>query len=161
MRRSLVLLGASYAGSALCVWWLSGIVPNFLLPDIPFISIVFAGLFIPGPMGFIAAIPPAVFREFTISSPPWTFFISSMALYFAAREIGTRFFIRAEYYILAVVVGLLLAESMSISGLVLIGGSRPYSFLWAAQEAVRIAWTGLIAVPLFMDLSVRWVRVKE
>lgn len=161
MRRLLVLLAASYAGAAVCAWWLSGFLPHFLLPDIPFISIVFAGLFIQGPLGFIAAIPPAIFREFTMSSPSWTLFISSMALYFAAREIGTRLFMRAEYFILAVVVGLLLAESVSISGLLLLGGSRPYSFLWAAQEAVRIAWTGLIAVPLFMDLSGRWVRVKE
>ncbi|MBI5576103.1 MAG: hypothetical protein HY896_07025 [Deltaproteobacteria bacterium] len=161
MREFLVLLAASYAGTAVCVWWFSGFIPRFLLPDIPFLSIVFAGLFLHGPLGFFAAIPPAIFREITVSSPPWTFFLSSLALYFASREIGMRFYLRAEYLILAVVVGLLLAESISVAVLVLLGGSRPFSFLWAAQEAVRIAWTGLVAVPLFMDLSSRRRRVKE
>ncbi|MBI5343612.1 MAG: hypothetical protein HZB63_09950 [Deltaproteobacteria bacterium] len=161
MRQFLVLLAASYAGTAACAWWLSGFVPRFLLPDIPFLAIVFAGLFLHGPLGFFAAIPPALFREVSVSSPPWTFFISSMALYFASREIGMRFFLRAEYFILTVVVGLLLAESISVVVLMLLAGSRPFSFLWAAQEAVRIAWTGLLAVPLYMDLSGRWRRVKE
>lgn len=161
MREALVLLAASYAGAAACVWWFSGFLPRFLLPDMPFLAIVFAGLFIPGPLGFLAAIPPALFREITVSSPPWTFFLSSMALYFASREIGLRLFLRAEYFILMVVAGLLLAESASVAALMMLGGSRPFSFTWAAQEAVRIAWTGLLAVPLYMDLSGRWRRVKE
>ena len=161
MREALVLLAVSYAGTAASVWWLSGFLPRFLLPDFPFISIVYAGLFIPGPLGFIAAIPPALFREVTVSSPPWTFFLSSMALYFASREIGLRAFVRAEYIILTLVVSLLLVESISVVTLMLLAGSRPFSLLWAAQEAVRIAWTGLIAVPMFMELSGRWRRVKE
>ena len=161
MRHFLVLLAASYVGAAACVWWFSGFLPRFLLPDVPFLCIVFAGLYIHGPLGFFAAIPAAIFREVTVSSPPWTFFLSSMALYFAAREIGRRFFLRAEYFILLVVVGLLLAESVSVAVLMLLGGSRPFSFLWGAQEAVRIAWTGLLAVPFYMDLSGRWRRVKE
>lgn len=161
MKRFLVLLAASYAGAAICVWWFSGFVPRFLLPDVPFLCIVFAGLFIHGPLGFFTAIPLAILREITVSAPPWTFFISSIALYFAAREIGMRFLLRAEYFILAVVVGLLLAESISVAGLMMLGGSRPFSFLWGAQEAVRIAWTGLLAVPFFMDLSGRWRRVQE
>jgi hypothetical protein len=161
VRQFLVLLAASYAGAAASVWWLSGFVPWFLLPDLPFLAIVFAGLFIGGPAGFLAAIPPALFREITVSAPPWTFFLSSMALYFASREIGMHLFVRAEYFILAVVVGLLLAESLSIVVLMLLAGSRPFSFLWGMEEAVRIAWTGLLAVPVFMDLSGRWRRVKE
>ncbi|MBF8258334.1 MAG: hypothetical protein HW377_708, partial [Actinobacteria bacterium] len=40
MREALVLLAVSYAGTAASVWWLSGFLPRFLLPDIPFISIV-------------------------------------------------------------------------------------------------------------------------
>jgi hypothetical protein len=84
-----------------------------------------------------------------------------MALYFISREIALDLFVRAEYFILTVVVSLLLAESLSIVGLMLLAGSRPFSFLWGAEEAVRIAWTGLLAVPLYMDLSVRWRRVKE
>lgn len=161
MRQFLVLLAASYAGVAASVWWLSGFIPWFLLPDIPFLAIVYAGLFLGGPVGFLAAIPPAVFREVTVSAPSWTFFLSSMALYFFSREIALRLFVRAEYYILTVVVGLLLAESLSIVLLVLLSGSRPFSLLWGAEEAVRIAWTGLLAVPLYMDLSSRWLRVKE
>ncbi len=161
MKQFLVLLAVSYAGAAASVWWLSGFVPWFLLPDFPFLMIVYAGLFIGGPAGILAAIPPALFREITISAPPWTFFLSSMALYFIAREIALDLFVRAEYFILTVVVSLLLAESLSIVGLVLLAGGRPFSFLWGAEEAVRIAWTGLLAVPLYMDLSVRWRRVKE
>lgn len=161
MRHFLVLLAASYAGVAASVWWLSGYVPWFLLPDVPFLAIVYAGLFLGGPSGFLAAIPPAVFREVTVSAPPWTFFLSSMALYFVSREIALRLFVRAEYYILTVVVSLLLAESLSIVLLMLMSGSRPFSLLWGAEEAVRIAWTGLLAVPLYMDLSSRWLRVKE
>ena len=161
MKQFLVLLAISYVGAAASVWWLSGFVPWFLLPDFPFLMIVYAGLFIGGPAGIVAAIPPALFREITISAPPWTFFLSSMALYFISREIALDLFVRAEYFILTVVVSLLLAESLSIVGLMLLAGSRPFSFLWGAEEAVRIAWTGLLAVPLFMDLSVRWRRVKE
>jgi len=161
MRHFLVLLAASYVGAAAAVWVLSGIIPWFLLPDLPFLSIVFAGLFLPGPLGFLAAIPLALIREITISAPPWCFFLASLALYFASREIGLRLFVRAEYFILTIVVGLLLAESLSIAALLLLSGSRPFSMLWGMQEAVRIAWTGLLAVPLFMDLSVRWRRVKE
>lgn len=161
MRESLVLLAVSYAGTAACVWWLSGFLPGFLLPDFPFLCIVFAGLFIPGPIGFLAAVPPALFREVTVSSPPWVFFLSSLALYFASREIGQRFFLRAEYFILTVVVSLLLAESISVVTLMLLAGSSPFSLLWGAQEAVRIAWTGLLAVPFFMELSGRWRRVEE
>ncbi|HZW36998.1 MAG: hypothetical protein ACM319_07445 [Deltaproteobacteria bacterium] len=161
MRQFLVLLAASYAGVAASVWWLSGYVPWFLLPDVPFLAIVYAGLFLGGPAGLLAAIPSAVFREVTVSAPPWTFFLSSMALYFVSREIALRLFVRAEYYILTVVVGLLLAESLSVVLLMLLSGSRPFSLLWGAEEAVRIAWTGLLAVPLYMDLSSRWLRVKE
>lgn len=156
-----MLLAASYAGVAASVWWLSGYVPWFLLPDVPFLAIVYAGLFLGGPAGFLAAIPPAVFREVTVSAPSWTFFLSSMALFFVSREIALRLFVRAEYYILTVVVGLLLTESLSIVILMLLSGSRPFSLLWGAEEAVRIAWTGLLAVPLYMDLSSRWLRVKE
>jgi hypothetical protein len=161
VRQFLVLLAASYAGAAASVWWLSGFVPWFFIPDIPFLAIVYAGLFIGGPVGFLAAIPPAVFREMSVSAPSWTFFLSSMALYFVSREISLRLFVRAEYFILSVVVSLLLTESLSIVILVMLSGSRPFSLLWGAEEAVRIAWTGLLAVPLYMDLSGRWRRVKE
>lgn len=161
MRQFLVLLVLSYTGAAAGAWWLSGFVPWFLLPDLPFLAIVFAGIFISGPAGFLAAIPPALFREITVSAPSWTFFLSSMALYFVSREIGLRLFVRAEYFILAVVASLLLTESLSIVALMLVAGSRPFSFLWGAEEAVRIAWTGLLAVPLYMDLSGRWRPVQE
>jgi hypothetical protein len=58
-------------------------------------------------------------------------------------------------------VSLLAAESFSVVLLLSLSGARPFSLLWGAQEAVRIAWTSLIAVPLFLDLSVRWRRVRE
>lgn len=161
MKQFLVLLALSYAGTAASVWWLSGFVPWFLLPDLSFLMIVYAGLFLGGPVGFLAAIPPAIFRELTVSAPPWTIFLASIALYLFTREIALDIFVRAEYFILAVVASLLLVESLSIVGLMLLAGSRPFSFLWGAEEAVRIAWTGLLAVPLFMDLSVRWREVKE
>lgn len=161
VRHFLVLTAASYAGAAVCVWWLSGFVPRFLLPDLPFLAIVYAGIFLPGPIGFLAAIPPAVFREVTVSAPPWTVFLASMALYFFSREIGMRLFLRTEYFILSVVAGLLLAESISLVVLMKLSGSPSFSFLWGMQEVVRIAWTGLIAVPLYMELSGRWRPVRE
>jgi len=52
-------------------------------------------------------------------------------------------------------------ESLSMVLLLAAAGAHPFSFLWGAQEAVRIAWTSLIAVPLFLDLSSRWRRVKD
>jgi hypothetical protein len=156
-----VLLALSYLGASLCVWWLSGFIPWFLLPDLPFLAIVFSGLFVQGIAGFVCALPPALFREITASAPSWSMFLGSMALYFASREIGRRFLLRSEPSLLSAVVLLLAAESLSVVLLLSLAGARSFSFLWGAQEAVRIAWTSLIAVPLFLDLSVRWRRVKE
>jgi hypothetical protein len=156
-----VLLALSYLGASLCVWWLSGFVPWFLLPDLPFLAIVFSGLFVQGIAGFVCALPPALFREITASAPSWSMFLGSMALYFASREIGRRFLLRSEPSLLSAVVLLLAAESLSVVLLLSLAGAHSFSFLWGAQEAVRIAWTSLIAVPLFLDLSVRWRRVKE
>jgi hypothetical protein len=156
-----VLLALSYLGASLCVWWLSGFIPWFLLPDLPFLAIVFSGLFVQGIAGFVCALPPALFREITASAPSWSMFLGSMALYFASREIGRRFLLRSEPSLLSAVVLLLAAESLSVVLLLSLAGARSFSLLWGAQEAVRIAWTSLIAVPLFLDLSVRWRRVKE
>lgn len=161
MRPVLVLLAASFAGTSLCVWWLSGFVPWFLLPDVSFLSIVFAGLFIPGPLGLLAAVVPALFRELTVSAPPWSLFLTSMSLYLLAREVGLRLFIRAESFILFTTAVLLLLESVSMVILSLLAGSRPFSALWVVEEGIRVAWTSLVAVPLFMDLSGRWQRVTE
>ena len=156
-----MLLALSYLGASLCVWWLSGFIPWFLLPDFPFLAIVFSGLFVPGITGFLYALPPALFREITASAPSWSMFLGSMALYFVSREIGGRLLLRTEPLLLSTVVSLLVAESFSVVLLLSLSGARPFSFLWGAQEAVRIAWTSLIAVPLFLDLSVRWRRVRE
>ncbi|HEY6097520.1 MAG TPA: hypothetical protein VIU83_05640 [Candidatus Deferrimicrobium sp.] len=161
MKVFLVLFALAYLGASLSVWWLSGFIPWFLLPDFPFLAVVFSGLFVPGIAGFLCALPPALFREITASAPSWSMFLGSMALYFASREIGRRFFLRGEPALLSAVVSLLAAESFSVVLLLSLYGARPFSFLWGAQEAVRIAWTSLIAVPLFLDLSVRWRRVKE
>jgi hypothetical protein len=161
LKRFLALLSLSYLGTALSVWWLSGFVPWFLLPDVPFLVIVFSGLFIPGSAGFLCALPPAVFREVTTSAPHGAMLLGSTALYFGSREIGRRLFLRGEPYILAVVASLLAAESFSIVLLLSLAGSRPFNLLWGAQEAVRIAWTALLAVPVFIDLSSRWLRVRE
>ncbi len=151
----------SYLGASVCVWWLSGFVPWFLLPDFPFLAIVFSGLFVSGIGGFLCALPPALFREITASGPSWSMFLGSMALYFGSREIGRRFLLRNEATLLSAVVSLLAIESFSVVLLLSLAGARPFSILWGAQEAVRIAWTSLIAVPLFLDLSMRWRRVKE
>ncbi len=161
MRYFLALLSISYLGASLCIWGLSGMVPWFLLPDFPFLSIVFAGLFVSGPAGFLCALLPALIREITTSAPSWSMFLGSMALYFAAREIGCRFLLRDEPSLLIAVVSLMALESLSMVLLLAAGGSHPFSFLWGAQEAVRIAWTSLIAVPLFLDLSSRWRRVQD
>ncbi len=161
MRHFLVLFAMSYLGASVCVWWLSGFVPWFLLPDFPFLAIVFSGLFVSGIGGFLCALPPALFREITASGPSWSMFLGSMALYFGSREIGRRFLLRNEATLLSAVVSLLAIESFSVVLLLSLAGARPFSFLWGAQEAVRIAWTSLIAVPLFLDLSMRWRRVKE
>ena len=156
-----MLFALSFLGASLCVSWLSGFIPWFLLPDLPFLAVVFSGLFVPGIAGFLCALPPRLFREITASAPSWSMFLGSMALYFASREIGRRFLLRSEPSLLSAVVFLLAAESFSVVLLLSLSGARPFSFLWGAQEAVRIAWTSLIAVPLFLDLSVRWRRVKE
>lgn len=156
-----MLFAISFFGASLCVWWLSGFVPWFLLPDFPFLAIVFSGFFLPGIAGFLCALPPALFREITVSAPSWSMFLGSVALYFGSREIGHRFLLRAEPTLLTAVVSLLAAESFSVVLLLALAGNRPFSFLWGAQEAVRIAWTSLVAVPLFLDLSARWRRVKE
>jgi len=161
VRPFLVLLALSFAGSALNVWLLSGFLPWFLLPDFSFLAIVYSGLFLSGPLGFLVALPPALFRELTISGPPGSFFLASMAVYFAASDIGRRVFLRAEIFILLIVGGLLAAESVSVVLLLVLEGGNPFSFLWGAEEAVRIAWTSLLAVFLFMDLSGRWQRIRE
>lgn len=161
MKPFLVLLALSFAGSAMNVWLLSGFLPWFLLPDFPFLAIAYSGLFLPGPLGFLAALLPALLREVTISGPPGSFFLASMAVYFAASEIGRRIFLRAEIFILLIVGGLLAAESVSVVLLLFLAGGNPFSFLWGAEEAVRIAWTSLLAVFLFMDLSGRWQRIRE
>jgi hypothetical protein len=161
LKHFLVLFALSYLGASLCVWWFSGFVPWFLLPDFPFLAVVFSGLFVPGVAGFLCALPPALFREITASAPSWSMFLGSMALYFVSREIGRRFLLRSEPSLLSAVVSLLAVESFSVALLLYLSGARPFSFLWGTQEAVRIAWTSLIAVPLFLDLSVRWRKVKE
>ena len=161
MRPLLVLLVVSFVGSAMNVWLLSGSLPWFLLPDLPFLAIVYSGLFLPGPLGFLAALFPALLREVTIAGPPGSFFLASMAVYFAASEIGRRIFLRAEIFILLIVGGLLAAESLSVALLLVLEGGNPFSLLWGAEEAVRIAWTSLLAVFLFMDLSGRWQRIRE
>ena len=161
MKQFLVLFSLAFLGVSLCVWWLSGFIPWFLLPDFPFLAVVYSGLFVPGVAGFLCALPPAIFREITASAPSWSMFLGSMALYFASREIGRRFLLRNEPSLLSAVVSLLAAESFSVVLLLSLSGARPFSILWGAQEAVRIAWTSLIAVPVFLDLSVRWRRVKE
>ncbi len=161
MKYFLALFSLSYLGASFCVWGVSGAVPWFLLPDFPFLSIVFAGLFVPGPLGFLCALPSALIREITTCAPSWSMFFASIALYFGAREIGCRFLLRDEPSILAVVFPLLLLESLSVAILLAVDGASPFSLLWGAQEAVRIAWTALVAVPLFMDLSTRWRKVKD
>ncbi len=70
MRYFLALLSLSYLGASLCIWGLSRMVPWFLLPDFPFLSIVFAGLFVSGPVGFLCALLPALIREITTSALP-------------------------------------------------------------------------------------------
>jgi len=161
VRPFLVLLALAFAGSALNVWLLSGFLPWFLLPDFSFLAIVYSGLFLSGPLGFLVALPPALFREMTISGPPGSFFLGSMAVYFFASDIGRRIFIRAEIFILLIVGGLLAAESISVVLLLVLEGGNPFSFLWGAEEVVRVAWTSLLAVFLFMDLSGRWQRIQE
>ena len=94
-----MLFTLSYLGASLCVWWLSGFVPWFLLPDFPFLAIVFSGLFVPGIAGFLCALPPALFREITMSAPSWSMLLGSMALYFGSREIGRRFLLRNEFHL--------------------------------------------------------------
>ena len=161
MRYFLVLLSVSYLGASLCVWGLSRVAPWFLLPDFSFLAIVFAGLFIQGPLGFLCVLLPAFIREVTTSGPPWSIFFGSLTLYFTARWISRRFIIRDEYSLLAAISSLLALESMFIVVLLTLMGVRSFGLLWGVQEAVRIAWTSLIAVPLFMDLSNRWRKVKD
>lgn len=161
MRPFFALIAIAFAGTAGNVWLLSGLLPWFLLPDFSFLAIVYAGLFFPGPLGFLAALPPAFFREVTVGAPPGSIFFASLGLYFLAREIGLRMFLRSEFLILAVVASLLAAESVSIVLLMQISGAHPFSLWWGCQEGVRIAWTSLVAVFLFMDLSSRWQRVRE
>lgn len=162
MRYFLALLALSYAGTSANVWILSGLLPGYLIPDFSFLAIVYAGLFVPGAAGFLAALPAAFFREVTAAGPPWSFFFASLALYFFTRELGRRIFLRTDILVLAFLAALLLTESLSVGLLLhMTGASHPFSPLWGAQEAVRIAWTSLVAVPLFTWLASRWQKVKE
>ncbi len=161
MRPFFTLIAIAFAGTAGTVWILSGLLPGYLLPDISFLAIVYAGLFFPGALGFLAALPPAFFREVTIGAPPGSIFFASLGFYFLAREIGLRIFFRSEFLVLAIVAALLAVESVSIMLLMWGSGAHAFSLLWGCKEAVRIAWTSLIAVFLFMDLSSRWQRVRE
>lgn len=161
IRHALALVGATFAGASVSIWLLSGFVPWFLLPDVPFLAIVYAGLFLPGPAGFFCALAIAFLREILTSAPSWSFFLSSIALYFFTREISARLFVRAEAIVLATVGILMAAESLSLSVLVTLAGGRPFRFLWLGEEAVRIAWTSLLAVPVFLGFSARWMRVQE
>lgn len=156
-----MLVALAFAGTAANVWLLSGVLPWFLLPDFSFLAIVYAGLFLPVPLGFLAALFPAVFREVTISGPPASFFLASMAAYFAANEIGRRIFLRSEIFLVLVIAALLCAETVSVSLLLAVNGGSPFSWLWGAEETVRIAWTSLVGLFLFLDLSSRWREIRE
>lgn len=161
MRPVLALIAIAFAGTAGNVWMLSGLLPWFLLPDFSFLAIVYAGLFLPGSHGFLAALLPAFFREVTTGAPPGSFFFASLGLYFVAREIGLRIFFRSEFLILTIVAALLAVESAAVVLLMQASGGHPFSLLWGWEEAVRIAWTSLVAVFLFMGLSAHWQRVRE
>lgn len=161
MKPFFALIAIAFAGTAGTVWFLSGLLPWFLLPDFSFLAIVYAGLFFPGSLGFLAALLPAFFREVTAGAPPGSIFFASLGLYFLAREIGLRIFLRSEFLILTVVASLLAAESVLIVLLMRLSGAHSFSLWWGCQEGVRIAWTSLIAVFLFMELSSRWQRVRE
>ncbi len=161
MRPAPLLLLLSYAGGALPVWVLPRTVPWFLVPDVPFLCLVFAGLFLPGPSGVLVALGSALFREVLQPAPPWSFFLSSLSLFVLVREIRIRLFIRAEPFILILVSVLLAAESASVSALLAFRGASPVSGIWLAKETVRIAWTSLLAVPFFMTLPDRWQKVRE
>ena len=158
---ALALVGATFAGVSVCVWLLSGVVPWYLLPDVPFLAVVYAGLFLPGPAGLLGALAAAFLREIVTSAPSWSFFLSSLAVYFLAREISTRLFVRAEAIVLATVAVLMAVESFSLASLVTAVGGRPFRPLWIGEEAVRIAWTSLLAVPVYLGFSARWLRVRE
>jgi hypothetical protein len=157
----LALIAIAFAGTAGTVWLLSGIFPWYLLPDFSFLAIVYAGLFFPGAPGFLAALLPAFFREVTVGAPPGSIFFASLGLYFLAREISLRIFLRSEFQILTIVASLLAMESVAIVVLMQVSGGNSFSLLWGWKEGVRIAWTSLVAVFLFMDLSSRWQRVRE
>lgn len=161
MRPFFSLIAIAFVGTAGNVWLLSGLLPWFLLPDFSFLAIVYAGLFFPGTPGILASLLPAFFREVTTGAPPGSIFFASLGLYFLAREIGLRVFLRSEFLLLAVVGSLLLAESLSVVLLMQASGAHPFSLLWGCKEGVRIAWTSLVAVFLFMDLSSRSQGVRE
>lgn len=150
MTQALVLLAAAYAGAALDTWWLSGFFPRFLLPDVPFLAIVYAALLLPGPPGFAVALGAAFIRELVVSAPPWSFFLASLGIYFAAREAGRRLFVRIEPFAAVAVAAFMLLESLSVSGILLLSKGRFFSLMWGAEEAVRIAWNAVLAVPLLM-----------
>jgi len=153
-----VLFALSYLGASFCVWWLSGFVPWFLLPDFPFLAIVFSGLFVRD-RGIPVRAPPALFREITASAPSWSMFLGSMALYFASREIGRRFHLRNEPSLLSAVVSCWRPSRSPLSSSFSCPGS-PFSFLWGAQEPSGSPGPPDRRSPL-PGLSVRWRRVRE
>ena len=155
MRFLLSLSALAFGGGALCTYWLSGILPAMLVPDAPFLALVYAGLRVPGPAGFAAAVAASLARETFSSAPPWSLFCSSLALYVILRETGSRLFLRVEPVVLLVTAGLLVAESLGISLLLELRGALHVGPLWWAAEGVRIAWTSLAAAPLFSFLDDR------
>ena len=161
MRSVFALIAIAFVGTAGNVWLLSGLLPWYLLPDFSFLAIVYAGMFLTGTPGILVALLPAFFREVTTGAPTGSIFFASLGFYFLAREIGLRVFLRSEFLLLAVVATLLASESIAVALLMQISGAHPYSLLWGCQEGVRIAWTSLVAVFLFVDLSSRWQGVRE
>jgi hypothetical protein len=155
VRAFLALAALAFGGGAACTYWLSGILPAMLLPDVPFLAAVYAGLRVAGPAGLAAAAAAALAREVFTSAPPFSLFCSTLAIYVLLRETGTRLFIRLEPAALVVAAVLLLAESLGVSLLMYLGGALHLSPLWGAAEAVRISWTSLAAAPLFAFLDAR------
>jgi len=161
VRDVLVLLAASYGAAALGTGWLSGFLPWFLVPDVPFLAVIYAALFLPVAAGLAVAVPAAFLRELVSSAPPWSLFLGSMALYFAAREVRKSLFVRPGPFVLVLVAALMAAESAGVALLLVLSGARPFSTFWLAEEVVRIAWTALLSVPAFAELGARLRAAEE
>lgn len=161
IRRALLVVLIVWACTAIAVFVLPDFVPWFLIPETAFLGVVFAGLFLSGFPALLCAASCAFLREAVSSAPQCTMFLGTLALFVAVRHLEHHLIVRNERSVLLSVAMFLLLETVSIRIIMSMRGAGAFPLFWIVEEAVRIALTSLLAVPVFMSLSGRFQKVRE